>query len=68
MVLIFFFFFLSFLGPHPQHMEAPRLGVRLERQLLVYTTATPDPSHIFFFFFVFFFFFFLFFFFSGFLC
>ena len=23
----FFFFFLSFLGPHPWHMEVPRLGV-----------------------------------------
>ena len=25
----FFFFFLSFLGPHPRHMEVPRLGVGL---------------------------------------
>ena len=24
---LFFFVFLSFLGPHPQHMEVPRLGV-----------------------------------------
>ena len=24
---LFFFVFLSFIGPHPQHMEAPRLGV-----------------------------------------
>ena len=25
-----FFFFLVFLGPHPQHMEVPRLGVESE--------------------------------------
>ena len=25
-----FFIFLSFLGPHPQHMEIPRLGVKSE--------------------------------------
>ena len=25
-----FFFVLVFLGPHPQHMEAPRLGVESE--------------------------------------
>ena len=30
-------------------MEVPRLGVELELELLVYTTATamPDPNHIF---------------------
>ena len=30
------------------HMEVPRLGVKLELQLLAYTTAIamPDPSHI----------------------
>ena len=28
------------LGPHPQHMEAPRLGVKLEVQL----EATPQPQ------------------------
>ena len=34
------------LGPHPQHMEVTRLGVKLELQLQAYTTvtATPDPS------------------------
>ena len=39
---------LCFLGPHPQHMEVPRLGVKLELQLLAYTTATakPDLSHV----------------------
>ena len=46
-----FFFFLSFfvfLGPHPQHMEVPRLGVESELQLLAYATATatPDQSHV----------------------
>ena len=34
-----FFFFLVFLGLHPQHMEAPRLEVKSELQLLGYTTA-----------------------------
>ena len=38
----------SFLGPHLQHVEVPRLGVELELQLLAYATATtmPDLSHI----------------------
>ena len=42
------FFLLFFLGPYLQHMEVPRLGVELELQLPVYTTATAtlDPSHI----------------------
>ena len=41
-------FFFSFLGPHSQHTEVPRLGVELELQLPAYTTATAtrDPSHI----------------------
>ena len=39
-----YFFFPSFLGLHPRHMEIPRLGVELELQLLAYITATPDPS------------------------
>ena len=46
----FFFFFFVFLGPHPEHMEVPRLGVKLELQLQLpaYTTetATPDLSHV----------------------
>ena len=44
--LLFFFFF--FLQLHLQHMELPRLGVKLELQLLAYATptATPDPSCI----------------------
>ena len=41
-------FVCLFLGPHPQHMEIPRLGVELKLQLGPYTaaTATPDPSHV----------------------
>ena len=36
------------LGPHPWHMEVPRVGVKLELQSPAYTTATatPDPSCI----------------------
>ena len=40
--MIHFFSFLAFLlvsGLHLQHMEVPRLGVKLELQLLAYTTA-----------------------------
>ena len=40
------FFCCCLLGPHPQHMEVPSLGVELELQLLAYTTATQDPSII----------------------
>ena len=40
-----FCFPFVFLGPHPQLMEVPRLGVQSELQLLASTTATamPDP-------------------------
>ena len=43
-----FIFYLFFLGPHSWHMEVPRLGIKPELQLPVYTTTTamPDPSHI----------------------
>ena len=39
-------FFFVFLGPHPRHMEVPRLGVESELQLPAYAiaTATPDLS------------------------
>ena len=37
---VLFFFFFFFLGPHMQHMKVPRLGVKLELQLLAYTIAT----------------------------
>ena len=40
----FFFLLFCFLGPHLQHMEAPRLGVQLELQLPVYTTATATSG------------------------
>ena len=35
-------------GPHLQHMEVPKLGVKSELQLPAYTTvtATLDPSRI----------------------
>ena len=36
--------FFSFLGPHAQHMEVPRLRVGSELQLPSYATATPDPQ------------------------
>ena len=41
-----FFVFLPFLGPLPRHMEALRLGVQSELQLLAHATATAtrDPS------------------------
>ena len=45
----FFFYFSCFLGPHPRHMEVPRLGVESELHLPAYTTATAtqDPNCIF---------------------
>ena len=47
-VIIITIFFV-FLGPHPQHMEGPRLGFKLELQLPSYVTATamPDPTSVF---------------------
>jgi len=38
-----------FLGPHWRHMEVPRLEVKMELQLLAYTTATATwdlPRHV----------------------
>ena len=38
-----FFFFVVvvvFLGPHPKHMEVPRLGVKSELQVQAYTATT----------------------------
>ena len=37
-------FYFCFLGPHPGHMEVPRLGVKWELQLPAYTTATAMPD------------------------
>ena len=41
-----FFFFFFFLGLHTRHIEVPRLGIKLELQLLGYATAIAmqDPS------------------------
>ena len=45
---LFYFIFLSFAlsGPHPWHMEVPRLGIQSELQSPAYTRAAamPDPS------------------------
>ena len=38
------FFFFCFLGPHLQHMEVPRLGVKSQQQLQAYATATEKPD------------------------
>ena len=48
MYFFFFFFFFCFLGQHLQHMEVPRLGVKLELQLPAFTTttATQDLSRV----------------------
>ena len=48
MSTFFFFFFFFFLGLHPRHMEVCRLGVELEVQWSVYTTAIAmqDPSRV----------------------
>ena len=44
----FYVFVFAILGPHPRHVEVPRLGVQSEPQLPAYTTATAmqDPSHV----------------------
>ena len=45
MLCLFFSFFFCFLGLHSQHMEVPRLAVKLElQQLLAYTAATATPG------------------------
>ena len=38
--LSIFLVFFCFLGPHPWHMEIPRLGIQLELWLPAYTTVT----------------------------
>ena len=42
--LFFFFFLFVFLGPHSQHMEVPRPGVKSEFQVPAYTTATATAT------------------------
>ena len=46
--LCFHFILFCFLGPHSQHMDVPRLGVKLELHLPAYTTdiTTQDLSHV----------------------
>ena len=44
--LLSIFFSFVLLGPHPQHMKVPRLGVKLELQAYATATATPDPSRV----------------------
>ena len=41
--LLLLLLFFVFLGPHPWHMEVPRLAVESELLLLAYTTATATP-------------------------
>ena len=49
---LFIYFYLKifffFLGPHLQHMEVPRLGIKSELQLQAHTTATAmqDLSYV----------------------
>ena len=47
-VWLWLFFFPLFLGPHPWHLEVPRLGVESELCLPAYATATAtwDSSHV----------------------
>ena len=47
-LLYIYFCLCHFLGPHPQHMEVPRLGVKSELYPPAYTraTATQDPSQV----------------------
>ena len=42
----FFFFFFWLFGPHSQHMEVPRLGVKSELQLPTYTTAYSNTGSL----------------------
>ena len=41
---LFIYLFIYFLGPHPWHMEVPRLAVQSELQLPACTTATATPD------------------------
>ena len=38
------FFFFNLLRAHPWHMEVPRLGIEVELQPPVHTTATATPD------------------------
>ena len=41
---LFLLFYFLFLGPHLQHIEVPRLGVKSELQLPAYTTQPQHPG------------------------
>ena len=41
-----YLFFSRFLGLSLQHMEAPRLGIKSDQQLLAYIRPMRDPRHI----------------------
>ena len=41
-----FIYLFVFLGPHPAHMEVPRLGVKSELQLPAYTTAHGNAESL----------------------
>ena len=43
-ILLSFIVLLSFLGPHPRHMEVPRLGVESELQPPACATATTTSD------------------------
>ena len=43
-IIYLFIYFLLFLGPHPRHMEVPRLAAQPELQLPAYATATAMPD------------------------
>ena len=42
-VNVFIYLFFVLLGPHPPHMEVPKLQDESELQLPAYTTATATP-------------------------
>ena len=42
--ILFYLLILPFFRAYPWHMDVPRLGVKSELQLLVYTTATATPD------------------------
>ena len=43
---VFLFFCFLFFRAHPRHIEVPRLGVKLELQLLAYTTAYGNAGSL----------------------
>ena len=44
-IAFLFLFLFSLLGPYPQHMEVPRLGVRLELRLPAYASSHHSQSN-----------------------